>query len=122
MILKSIKTTKKLSFFIVIIIAFALPALGQNDSIKKDTLTVANVEAILYTGENSNQPLIVGLGGSEGGNAWASSRWKKTRDAFLENGYAFLAIGYFGCQGTPKILNKIAINDVYNAITIAKKK
>ncbi len=86
----------------------------------QDTLKVANVEAILYTGNSKSQPLVVGLGGSEGGNAWASDRWKKTRDTFLEKGYAFLAIGYFGCEGTPAILDKIAIDDIYAAIQAAK--
>lgn len=80
-----------------------------------------NVEAKLYLGKGKNQPLIVGLGGSEGGNAWASDYWKKTRDQFIEKGYAFLAIGYFGCEGTPKLLDKIGIDDVYNAIAEAKK-
>lgn len=87
----------------------------------QDSLQVKNVEAILYTGNGKNQPLIVGLGGSEGGNAWASNFWKNTRNEFIEKGYAFLAIGYFGCKGTPEILDKIAIDDVYNAIATAKQ-
>jgi len=87
----------------------------------QDTVRVAHVQASLYTGNSKSQPLVVGLGGSEGGNAWASDRWKKTRETFLEKGYAFLAIGYFGCEGTPAILDKIAIDDVYTAITAAKK-
>jgi pimeloyl-ACP methyl ester carboxylesterase len=87
----------------------------------QDTLRVKNVEAILYTGIQPQQPLIVGLGGSEGGNAWASNYWKSKRDAFLEKGYAFLAIGYFGCKGTPALLDKIAIDEVYHAIAEAKK-
>jgi uncharacterized protein len=87
----------------------------------QDTLRVPNVEAILYTGRGSNQPLVVGLGGSEGGNAWASPRWKATRDAFLQKGYAFLAVGYFGCKGTPKILDQIAIENTYAAIAAARK-
>lgn len=90
-------------------------------SFSQDTLQVSGVEAILYRGNSNNQPLVVALGGSEGGNAWTSNRWEKTRDAFLEKGYAFLAIGYFGCAGTPEILDKIAIDKVYNAISIAKK-
>lgn len=105
----------KQQFLILILSLLSVSALSQ------DTLRVANVEAILYTGNSNNQPLIVGLGGSEGGNAWASNRWKNTRDQFLEKGYAFLAIGYFGAEGTPKILDKIAIDDVYNAIAAAKK-
>lgn len=86
----------------------------------QDTLKVKNVEAILYTGEGKQQSLVVGLGGSEGGNAWASKHWQQTREEFLAKGYAFLAIGYFGCEGTPKILDRIAIEDVYRAIAVAK--
>lgn len=85
------------------------------------TLQTPNIESVLYLGKNNNQPLIVGLGGSEGGNAWASDYWKNTRDQFVEKGYAFLALGYFGAKGTPDTLNKIAIEDVYNAIVTATK-
>lgn len=87
----------------------------------QDTLKVPNVDAILYTGKGKKQSLIVGLGGSEGGNAWASNHWKKTRDEFIEKGYAFLAVGYFGCKNMPPILDKIAIENVHAAIAEAKK-
>ena len=87
----------------------------------QDTIISKNVEAILYLGSGKNQPLIVGLGGSEGGNAWTSDYWKKTRTQFIEKGYAFLAIGYFGCKNAPKDLDKIAIEDVYNAIIETSK-
>jgi uncharacterized protein len=83
------------------------------------TLQTPNVESILYLGKTKNQPLIVGLGGSEGGNPWASDYWKKTRNQFIDSGYAFLAVGYFGSKGTPGTLNKISIEDVYNAIKLA---
>lgn len=79
-------------------------------------LETPGVESILYLGENKKQPLIVGFGGSEGRNAWSSDYWKKTRDQFLEKGYAFLAIGYFGCKDTPDTLNRIAIDKVHTAI------
>lgn len=85
------------------------------------TLNTPNIESRLYLGKGMNQPLVVGLGGSEGGNAWTSDYWKKTRDQFIEKGYAFLAIGYFGCKGTPDTLNKIAVENVHNAITEAVK-
>ncbi len=84
-------------------------------------LKTSNTQAILYVGKNKCQPLIVGLGGSEGGNAWSSDYWKITRDKFLKKGYSFLAIGYFGAKGTPKLLEKIAIEDIYNAIKTATK-
>ncbi len=87
-----------------------------NHSFSQTRITTLNTESILYLGSGKNQPLIVGLGGSEGGNAWSSNYWKKTRDQFIEKGYAFLALGYFGAKGTPDTLQKIAIEDVHNAI------
>ena len=91
----------------------------SSNSFSQTILETPNVESKLYLGKGKNQPLIVGLGGSEGGNAWTSEYWKKTRDQFIEKGYAFLAIGYFGAKGTPDTLNEIAINQVYDAIMVA---
>lgn len=79
------------------------------------------VDAQLYLGKGTHQPLIVGLGGSEGGNAWTSDYWKKTRDQFLEKGYAFLAIGYFNAPGAPDTLDRIAIDKVHDAILLASQ-
>lgn len=107
---------KKLqSIILIALLVFATNLLAQ------DTLKVKNVEAILYLGKGKKQPLIVGLGGSEGGNAWASNHWKKTREQFIEKGYAFLAVGYFGCKNTPAVLDKIAIEDIHKAIEEAAK-
>ena len=93
----------------------------SSNSFSQTTLATPNVESILYLGNGNNQPLVVGLGGSEGGNAWTSNYWKKTRDQFIEEGYAFLAIGYFGAKGTPDTLQKIAIEDVHYAIEVATR-
>ena len=79
------------------------------------------VESILFVGKGKNQPLIVGFGGSEGGNAWASERWKPVRDKFINDGYAFLAIGYFGSKGTPEQLDRISIDAIHEAILKASK-
>jgi uncharacterized protein len=107
------KTLKSITVLITLLFATTLLA--------QDTLKVKNVEAILYLGKGKKQPLIVGLGGSEGGNAWTSDYWSKTRNQFIEKGYAFLAIGYFGCKNTPAILDKIAIEDIHNAVEEAIK-
>lgn len=101
--------------FIVLMLIFSANIFAQI------TLQTPNIESVLYLGKGKNQPLIVGLGGSEGGNAWTSDYWKKTRDEFIKKGYAFLALGYFGANGTPDTLNKISIDDVYNAIKVATK-
>jgi hypothetical protein len=75
-----------------------------------------NVQAKLFVGAGDNQPLIVGFGGAEGGNAWASDRWKETRDGLVEQGYAVLAIGYFGMEATPGDLDRISLNAIYDSI------
>ncbi|MFN0081542.1 MAG: acyl-CoA thioester hydrolase/BAAT C-terminal domain-containing protein [Ferruginibacter sp.] len=101
--------------FIVFFITISVNAFAQSK------LITPHVDSRLYLGEGSNQPLIVGLGGSEGGNAWDSDYWKKTRDQFIAKGYAFLALGYFGGKGTPDTLNKISINHLHDAIMVAAK-
>lgn len=75
----------------------------------------------LYPGDGENQPLIVGLGGSEGGNAWTSDRWKSSRDKFLANGYAFMALEYFGGPETPDVLDRISIDAIHDAIVEVSK-
>ena len=82
-------------------------------------INAPQVDAQLFLSEGKKQALIVGLGGSEGGNAWASDYWKATRDRFIKQGYAFLAIGYFNSKGAPDTLNKIEIDKVHAAITMA---
>ncbi len=77
------------------------------------------VSTKLYLGDGRNQPLIVGLGGSEGGNAWASDHWQAQRQDFIQQGYAFLAIGYFGMEGVPQELDRISLDGVHQAIVEA---
>jgi acetyl esterase/lipase len=103
-------------------IALVLLLTASQKLFAQTLLSTPNVQSKLYVNDSlQHQPLIVGFGGSEGGNAWASNHWKKTRDEFLNKGYAFLAIGYFKVPGAPDTLNKIAIDEVHNAIMVAIK-
>jgi len=79
------------------------------------------VNSVLFMGKGNQQPLLVGLGGSEGGNAWAGQHWKPVRDSLVNQGYAFLAIGYFGMEGTASQLDRIALEAVHDAIAEAAK-
>lgn len=79
------------------------------------------VQSILFVGDGEDQPLVVGFGGSEGGNAWATDRWKPVREKFIKNGYAFLAVGYFGVKGIPEQCDRISIEAVHQAIVEATK-
>lgn len=79
------------------------------------------IETALYLGDSENQPLIVGFGGSEGGNAWESDYWKPTRDEFLKEGYAFLAVEYFGGKNTSSNLDRISLNAIHDSILKATR-
>lgn len=79
------------------------------------------VDAELFAPEGGKHPLIVGLGGSEGGNAWASTRWRAQRERFLEQGYALLALGYFGTPHSPEHLDRISLDGVHAAIQRAAR-
>lgn len=83
-----------------------------------ETVLPANyghVKSELFIGQTPG-PLIVGFGGAEGGNAWASDHWKNQRDQFLDSGYSFLAIGYFGSEGIPAKLDRISLDAIHAAI------
>ncbi|MFT5850202.1 MAG: dienelactone hydrolase [Colwellia sp.] len=77
------------------------------------------VGAKLYLGEGKRQPLIVALGGSEGGNIW--DKWVGYRKSLNKRGYAFLPIAYFGEKGIPEKLDRIALNGVHDAVLNAAK-
>ena len=79
------------------------------------------VNARLFVGPGDNQPLIVGLGGAEGGNLFASDFARPAVDGYVAKGYAFLALGYFGAPGAPRVLDRVAIDGVYGAILEAAK-
>lgn len=102
------------NIYLMLMLAIVAASCGSSDVPHQ-----GGVQSILFTGKNQNQPLIVGLGGSEGGNAWATDRWKKTRDMFIDSGYAVLAIGYFDAEGAPDQLDRIALEDIHDAITKA---
>ena len=79
------------------------------------------VDAELFAREGGTRPLIVGLGGSEGGNAWATRAWRTQRERFLDQGYAMLAVGYFGTPHSPAHLDRISLDGVHAAIERAAR-
>lgn len=108
-----------MNFVRAITIVFFL--LVASDQYAQQVLNTPGTNSQLFLGTSDNQPLIVGLGGSEGGNAWASNYWKTTRDEFINKGFAFLAIGYFHATGAPDTLDRIDIDHIHKAITEATK-
>jgi hypothetical protein len=115
-VLKLIKWTS--ISILALALALAAYAFYVVNSFDTETLPLnhGRVKAALFLGAYEKQALIVGLGGSEGGNAWASQRWKSQRDKYLAQGYAVLAVGYFGMDGAPEKLDRIALEGIHDAI------
>lgn len=118
--MKAIYTTIKwalvlITTFVVLIFAYLNYVILSFDT---QTLTKnhGKVQTQLFLSESNNQPLIVGVGGADGGNGWASEHGKKQRKLLHDNGYAFLAVAYFGADGTPQNLDRIAIDGVHKAV------
>lgn len=90
-----------------------------------DTVTLparhGGLDVQLYAPDGAPRPLLVGLGGSEGGNAWTRGMWKAQRGRFLDQGYAMLAVGYFGTPNSPEQLDRISLNAIHDAILEAAK-
>jgi pimeloyl-ACP methyl ester carboxylesterase len=99
-----------LAYYSYLVITFDTDTLPENHG---------RVNTLLYVGEGENQPLLVGFGGAEGGNAWVRNHVKPQRDRFLAQGYALLAVAYFGEEGIPKEVDRISLEGVYAAIAEA---
>lgn len=114
----------KWSLIAVVLLAAALGVYMWWVVASFDTQTLpanhGRVAVKFYAGDTDEgaapRPLLVGLGGAEGGNAWASPAWKRQRERFLEQGYAMLAVGYFGSPGTPEKLDRISLDGIHAAI------
>jgi dienelactone hydrolase len=96
-----------LVFGLFLYVKFYTPPLSEN---------YGKVDAQLYVGDTENEPLIVAFGGSQGGNTWTEDYWSKIRNRFLQQGYAIMSIGYFNTNNTPKTLDRISINAIYDTI------
>lgn len=79
------------------------------------------VHTKLFAGKGGVKPLIVFFGGSEGGNSMTKERNTTRREMYTDNGYAILAIGYFGMEGIPEELDRISLEAIYDEIQEARK-
>ncbi|MEL7004111.1 MAG: acyl-CoA thioester hydrolase/BAAT C-terminal domain-containing protein [Bacteroidota bacterium] len=102
-----------LSIIVVLVIGFFLFTILYTPEISDN---YGRVDHKLYVGNSDNQPLIVAFGGSQGGNTWTENYWSEKRNNFLNQGYAVLAIGYANTENTPKIIERISLNAIYDTI------
>lgn len=101
----------KWTYMIFLLVVTSSYCLGQvqhkNYGKLKTTLFIADIQ---------NRMLIIAFGGSEGGSIFENDKTKNVRDKFLERGFSFLSIGYFGDKGLPKRLDRISLNAIYDTI------
>src|SRR5690606_34142571 len=74
------------------------------------------VDYKLFFSVQEKRPMIVAFGGSEGGMVYADKETQNLRDSILTLGYHFLAVGYFGTPNTPKELDRISLDAIYDTI------
>jgi len=74
------------------------------------------VDYKLFLSAEEKMPLVVAFGGSEGGMVYADEVTRDFRDSILSLGYHFLAMGYFGTPNTPKQLDRISLDAIYDTI------
>ena len=79
------------------------------------------VDTQLFLSSEIGQPLVIGFGGGEGGNGWVGPHGARQRALLEKNGYAFLSVAYFGVDGTPKNLDRIAIEGVHKGVMEASE-
>lgn len=74
------------------------------------------VDYKLFLSTQEKRPMVVAFGGSEGGMVYAEKVTQNLRDSILTLGYHFLAVGYFGTPNTPKELDRISLDAIYDTI------
>ena len=103
-----------LAFFVLLLLGVAFlflytPPIPENHG---------KLDCQFFPAHDSARALVVGFGGGEGGNAWASDYWKEIREDFQNKGYDFLAIGYFGMENTSTYLDRIPLEAIYDSIQV----
>lgn len=112
--------------FVVLVVSCAGYLVYARNSVDPTVMPVnhGKVSVQFFADSTSSQPkpLLVAFGGAEGRNLWGSRRWATERQKFVDDGYALLAVGYFGLPGIPEQLDRIALEGVHAAILEAAQR
>lgn len=71
--------------------------------------------------EGQPRPLVVVLGGSEGGNTLSAPHWRPFLDGFNDIGVSVAAMGYYGTQNTPSSAAELSLNKIADRIITLTK-
>lgn len=65
-----------------------------------------------YISDGEAHPLVILLGGSDGGNYFANPKMKPLMDRYHEYGFSVASLGYFGTKGTPDSPIELSLNAI----------
>lgn len=109
---------ERMKRFLSILLISLLPEIGISQKLPKN---YGKLETKLFSSEDGGKSFIVAFGGSEGGNTFASEQAEDVRNEFLNRGFHFLSINYFGTKGLPKYIDRISLDAIYDTISQTSK-
>ncbi|MFK3859443.1 acyl-CoA thioester hydrolase/BAAT C-terminal domain-containing protein [Pseudoalteromonas rhizosphaerae] len=69
-----------------------------------------------FIDDAQTHPLVVVLGGSEGGNTLANPQWQPFLDGFNDIGISVAALGYYGTDNTPNSAAELSLDGIAKRI------
>ncbi|TMP39581.1 acyl-CoA thioester hydrolase/BAAT C-terminal domain-containing protein [Pseudoalteromonas rubra] len=67
--------------------------------------------------DGQRHPLVILLGGSEGGNTLAQPHFKPLMDSFHKHGMSVASLAYYGTPGTPQRQISLSLDDIASRIS-----
>jgi predicted esterase len=71
-----------------------------------------------FIDDGQKHPLVILLGGSDGGNALAKPQWQPIFDRLNEAGMSVASLGYFGTDSTSSSAAELSLEEIENRISL----
>lgn len=74
-----------------------------------------------FIDDGQKHPLVILLGGSDGGNTLAKPHWQPIFDRLNEAGMSVASLGYFGTERTPSSAAELSLEEIEKRISLLAK-
>ncbi|TMO57255.1 acyl-CoA thioester hydrolase/BAAT C-terminal domain-containing protein [Pseudoalteromonas phenolica] len=74
-----------------------------------------------FIDDGKKHPLVILLGGSDGGNTLANPHWQPIFDRLNEAGVSVASLGYFGTDNTPSSAAELSLEEIEKRISLLAK-
>ncbi|MEQ3513346.1 acyl-CoA thioester hydrolase/BAAT C-terminal domain-containing protein [Pseudoalteromonas sp. BZB3] len=71
-----------------------------------------------FIDDGQKHPLVIMLGGSDGGNTLAKPQWQPIFDRLNETGMSVASLGYFGTDSTPSNAAELSLEEIEKRISL----